>query len=164
MESVFDADPDGSMGVVCARCSAEVEHDYDLEPDAEFNRAGRRVDEKAIKNKLKFLEELEDYPTEYQNQWIGTEKPIECVVQYCDNNSNGGVFYGNLCGPCHEYVTLGRGIYSQAFRNTQAEVLKERERCAEIAAEWDETHPNTNYGKCIAVDIRTRIGKWNLAA
>jgi hypothetical protein len=136
MESVFDADPDGSMGVVCARCSAEVEHDYDLEPDAEFNRAGRRVDEKAIKNKLKFLEELEDYPTEYQNQWIGTEKPIECVVQYCDNNSNGGVFYGNLCGPCHEYVTSGRGIYSQAFRNTQAEVLKEREACASIVDNW----------------------------
>jgi hypothetical protein len=32
----------------------------------------------------------------------------------------------------------------------------ERKACAQIAQEWDEAHPDTNYGRCIAVLIRGR--------
>jgi hypothetical protein len=32
----------------------------------------------------------------------------------------------------------------------------EREQCAAIAKDWDKDHPNTNYGGCIAIAIRSR--------
>lgn len=32
----------------------------------------------------------------------------------------------------------------------RAGVLAERARCAKIASEWDKSHPDTNYGGCIA--------------
>ena len=32
----------------------------------------------------------------------------------------------------------------------------EREECAQIAAQWDIDHPNTNFGGCIANLIRSR--------
>jgi hypothetical protein len=35
-------------------------------------------------------------------------------------------------------------------------VEAERQRCAQIAREFDKTHPNTNYGKCIASFIEER--------
>ena len=38
----------------------------------------------------------------------------------------------------------------------EAAVQAEREACAKIAQEWDEAHPETNYGRCIAVLIRAR--------
>jgi len=28
--------------------------------------------------------------------------------------------------------------------------IEERQRCARVARQWDETHPDTNYGGCIA--------------
>ena len=35
-------------------------------------------------------------------------------------------------------------------------VRNEREACAQIAKEWDTSHPHTNYGYCIANAIRAR--------
>ena len=32
----------------------------------------------------------------------------------------------------------------------------EREACAQIAKDWDASHPRTNYGRCIANAIRAR--------
>ena len=32
----------------------------------------------------------------------------------------------------------------------------EREACAKVAKAWDESHPHTNYGGCIARTIRAR--------
>jgi hypothetical protein len=53
-----------------------------------------------------------------------------------------------------------------AFHTTvmEAELLRfadlvaahEREKCAQIAAQWDIDHPNTNFGGCIANLIRGR--------
>lgn len=37
----FDADPNGDMNSVCARCRAEEEHDFDKQPGVWFDRAGR---------------------------------------------------------------------------------------------------------------------------
>ena len=38
--SAYDDDPNGNKNCVCAKCRAEEEHDFDLEPDVEFDRAG----------------------------------------------------------------------------------------------------------------------------
>jgi len=35
-------------------------------------------------------------------------------------------------------------------------VAAEREACAKIAQDWDSSHPDTNYGACIANSIRAR--------
>ena len=35
-------------------------------------------------------------------------------------------------------------------------IRNEREACAQIAKEWDTSHPHTNYGYCIANAIRAR--------
>lgn len=40
MIGVIDDDPDGAPNVTCARCRAEEAHDFDLEPDVEFDRSG----------------------------------------------------------------------------------------------------------------------------
>ena len=38
-----DNDPNGDKNCVCARCRAEESHDFDVEPNAKYDRAGRRV-------------------------------------------------------------------------------------------------------------------------
>jgi hypothetical protein len=38
----------------------------------------------------------------------------------------------------------------------KAAILKEREACAQIAKDWDASHPHTNYGACISNAIRAR--------
>jgi hypothetical protein len=45
----------------------------------------------------------------------------KCIVKYCMNQKHEGQFVGELCSPCHEFVTTGNGVYSQAYRNTQHE-------------------------------------------
>lgn len=41
-----------------------------------------------------------------------------CVVKDCANHTDQGMFVGDLCFPCHRYVTSGAGHHSQAFRNS----------------------------------------------
>jgi hypothetical protein len=41
----LDDDPNGDKNAVCARCRAEEAHDFDREPDARFDRAGRRLED-----------------------------------------------------------------------------------------------------------------------
>jgi len=40
----FDNDLNGEANVKCAKCRAEESHDFDVEPDVEFDRAGRLVE------------------------------------------------------------------------------------------------------------------------
>ena len=47
---------------------------------------------------------------------IGRKK---CIVMNCENHSNEGEFVGDLCFPCHEFVSSGCGIHSQAYRNAK---------------------------------------------
>jgi len=42
----LDEDPNGDKNATCARCRAEEEHDYDLEPGVEFERDGSRKEKK----------------------------------------------------------------------------------------------------------------------
>lgn len=39
----LDDDPSGSRNATCARCRAEEEHDFDVEPGVTFSRSGERV-------------------------------------------------------------------------------------------------------------------------
>jgi hypothetical protein len=43
----------------------------------------------------------------------------KCITKDCTNHVNEGKFVGDLCGPCWEYITNGKGIHSQAYRNAQ---------------------------------------------
>lgn len=40
-----------------------------------------------------------------------------CIVHNCENHPSQGEFVGNMCSPCHSFITTGRGTFSQAFRN-----------------------------------------------
>jgi hypothetical protein len=42
----------------------------------------------------------------------------QCIVRGCPNMSDQGTFVGDLCAPCHTFVTTGEGRYSQAYRNS----------------------------------------------
>ena len=45
---------------------------------------------------------------------------MQCIVHNCENTDDpetGGEFVGNICSPCHEYITTGKGDCSQAYRN-----------------------------------------------
>lgn len=42
--SSLDVDPDGAENTTCAKCRAEESHDFDAQPDALFDRAGRRIE------------------------------------------------------------------------------------------------------------------------
>lgn len=50
MNSACDADPNGDMGCVCARCSAEEKHDYDVNPRGRYNRRGELIDDESEPN------------------------------------------------------------------------------------------------------------------
>lgn len=44
MIGVIDNDPNGAENCNCARCRAEESHDFDVEPDIEFDRSGRVIE------------------------------------------------------------------------------------------------------------------------
>ena len=43
---------------------------------------------------------------------------MKCIVKDCENHKNEGGFAGDVCLPCYEFITTGKGIYSQMYRNT----------------------------------------------
>lgn len=45
--------------------------------------------------------------------------PIDCIVKDCKNRSVQGGFIGDLCGPCHRFITQGIGTYSQVYKNAK---------------------------------------------
>jgi hypothetical protein len=46
----------------------------------------------------------------------------KCVVKDCENRSDQGRFKGEMCLPCYNFVVLGKGEYSQAYRNFLAKL------------------------------------------
>jgi len=61
---------------------------------------------------------------------------MKCIVKDCANHMHEGRFVGELCTPCHTFITTGEGTYSQAYRNSQrgwvgltyAEISEEADR------------------------------------
>lgn len=50
---------------------------------------------------------------------LAASKVRKCIIMGCANHTNEGTFVGDLCSPCHKFVTSGEGIYSQAYRNAK---------------------------------------------
>jgi hypothetical protein len=44
---------------------------------------------------------------------------MKCIVKDCINQTHEGQFVGELCAPCHKFVTTGNEVHSQAYRNAQ---------------------------------------------
>lgn len=44
----------------------------------------------------------------------------QCIVLNCTNRKKEGQFFGDICGPCHRFITTGEGRHSQAHRNAVA--------------------------------------------
>lgn len=66
----LDDDPNGSRNATCARCRAEEEHDYDVEPHAVFSRSGERIDNVPPRRVLpdEYRKLLEQIPQQSQRQ------------------------------------------------------------------------------------------------
>lgn len=45
----------------------------------------------------------------------------KCITPNCTNHENEGEFVGDYCRPCREFISYGKGEYSQAYRNKQKE-------------------------------------------
>ena len=74
-------------------------------------------------------------------------KPIKCIVKDCENHKHEGGFTGDLCNPCYEFITTGKGIYSQAYRNTKTKPLSDEElnKAFDYYCETDEGVLRFNY-------------------
>ena len=49
------------------------------------------------------------------------EHSTHCITLNCPNRVGEGMFVGDLCSPCHSYLTTMSGKYSQLYRNTRIE-------------------------------------------
>ena len=76
-------------------------------------------------------EDYKQFPKSLQNGMIPLYthpvKAQKCVVKDCENHKHQGGFTGDLCNPCYEFITTGKGVYSQAYRNTQTKPLSDDE-------------------------------------
>lgn len=81
---------------------------------------------------------------------------MKCHVKNCENHEHQGLFVGIVCSPCYEFLSKGKGKYSQLYRNT---VAAEREACAKVADNGRFLHddsPEAKFGKACAAAIRAR--------
>ena len=67
-----------------------------------FNDCINRINEEEALQKLK------------EKNVLPTRK---CIVKDCKNHEHQGDFVGNLCAPCHHFISEGSGTCSQAYRN-----------------------------------------------
>lgn len=70
------------------------------------------------------LDALEKHILEYETIQLLSEKlnppePEKCIVKDCENHKHQGRFVGDLCSPCHAFITRNEGKHSQAYRNSQ---------------------------------------------
>ena len=76
-------------------------------------------------------EDYKQFPKSLQNGMIPLYthpvKAQKCVVKDCENHKHQGGFTGDLCNPCYEFISTGKGVYSQAYRNTQTKPLSDDE-------------------------------------
>ena len=42
---------------------------------------------------------------------------VRCMIPGCQNYTDQGIFRGDFCAPCYNYIVTGRGTTSQAYRN-----------------------------------------------
>ena len=71
-------------------------------------------------------------------------KEQKCMVQGCENHKHEGSFNGDVCSPCYQFIVHGKGIHSQAYRNTHPAELTDEE-IADIAGKTDIFDPKWIY-------------------
>lgn len=71
------------------------------------------------------LDALEKHVLEYETAELLRARlaRIRCIVKDCQNHRHEGKFVGDLCSPCHTFITTGEGEHSQAYRNSQREFI-----------------------------------------
>lgn len=55
---------------------------------------------------------------EHHDPTVELTSSVRCVVNGCTNERSQGAFVDGLCAPCHAFIVHGRGVHSQAFRNS----------------------------------------------
>jgi hypothetical protein len=55
----------------------------------------------------------------YQKVHREINSTTKCIVKDCENHTHEGRFVGDLCSPCHAFITTGEGGQSQAYRNAE---------------------------------------------
>ncbi len=91
---------------------------------------------------------------------------MKCIVKDCVNQANEGRFIGDLCSPCHEFVTTGSGIYSQVYRNTQrewvgltdAEIYSEGGKHEKFAKNGNEWFDRGSFARAIEAKLKQKNG------
>jgi hypothetical protein len=87
-----------------------------------------------------------------------------CIVMSCVNQSDQGTFIGDLCLPCHRYITTGEGVHSQAYRNSMLWCLERAARECDHAAKEarilessPSSHPHAKHHGDMARSLAGRI-------
>jgi hypothetical protein len=70
---------------------------------------------------------------------------IRCIIKGCRNHKHEGRFVNDLCSPCYEYLTEGKGEYSQAYRNDIAKFNEGKEFAVKKCAEWVKQRTTSSY-------------------
>ena len=86
---------------------------------------------------------------------------MKCIVKDCINQTHEGLFIGELCAPCHEFVTTGNRVYSQVYKNTQRQwVGLTDEEIVLIVAECAASHQHTDihFAKAIEAKLKQKNG------
>lgn len=52
---------------------------------------------------------------------------MKCIVKDCKNHKHEGGFNGDVCSPCYQFIVHGKGVNSQAYRNTHLAELTDKE-------------------------------------
>jgi hypothetical protein len=88
-------------------------------------------------------------------------EPVACIVKDCENHKHQGRFVGDICSPCHAFITRNEGKYSQAYRNAQREWqgLTDDE-IKEIVGPWGSL-PVDGYTRKLFDQIETKLKEKN---
>ena len=71
----------------------------------------------------------------------------KCIVSGCSNHRENGKFVGDLCSPCHEYITTGKIGYTDSFLGALASENESMRKAIHFAldypngkgGEWDDS-------------------------
>lgn len=76
---------------------------------------GTKIVEKKPYCEVDYWKPLYTHPHSEESVKVKEQK---CVVQNCENHKHEGSFNGDLCSPCYQFIAHGKGVYSQAYRNS----------------------------------------------
>lgn len=107
------------------------------------------------------LEALEKHTLVYETTELLRARltQIKCIVKDCQNHKYEGKFVGDLCSPCHTFITTGEGMYSQAYRNTQREwqgLTDEEINLQQHLIDWTAGWTYVDFARAIEAKLKER--------